>query len=610
MPIEQQIQRALKNAISQAFPEYDWSSFSIELTRPPQVNLGDFAFHLMNLKNIIPGDTQDAKAQRKAFQPMKKVQELAEALQELDVVDEVQIAGPYINIFVDAKKYPAEILHAILQDPSNYGHTNHGKDRRVMVEYSSPNTNKPQHIGHARNNVLGDTVSNLREAAGFEVVRANLVNDRGIHITKSMLAYQKWGEGKTPESENIKGDHFVGDFYVKFESEHKKQVEKMRENGEAGEDVDDSQVQTPLLQEAQKMLQLWEADDPEVMELWNTMTEWVMNGFRETYNRMGVTFDTYYFESNTYKLGRELVKQALENGAAHRKENGAVAMKFTDEESGEEIEKVLLRPDGTSVYMTQDLGTAEQKFEDLDLDESIYVVASEQDYHFKVLFKLLEMLGFAWADSCYHLSYGMVYLPEGKMKSREGTVVDADELMDTLHQMALERIQSKETRLSREEVHNLAEAIGLGALKFYIARVSPQKDINFDPKASLNVEEATGPYLQYTHARASSILEKAEKVDENRVAYEQLNSPEERRLIHLLADYPGELHKAASGNNPATLCNYLLELGRSFNEFYQKHRVIGESSELAAARTQLVASTRAVLANGLGLLGIHAPHKM
>lgn len=594
--IKHEVAEEVRAAVERIFLLKDFSLEQLSLEEPPHEDLGDFALGCFPIARLL----------RKS--PEQVASELQGGFSHSGLIKEVKAVGPYLNIYLDATTLSRQTCTAILEAGDFFGTTNIGTGTKVMVEYSSPNTNKPQHLGHVRNNLLGMAVSNILKAVGYTVIKANLVNDRGIHICKSMLAYQKWGKGKTPESEGIKGDHFVGSFYVLFEKEHYKQVQAMRADGTASPKLTDSEVPTPILQGAQELLRRWEDGDPEVITLWRTMNDWVLQGFKQTYQRIGAGFDKWYFESETYKLGRDIIFNALTQGKVYKRPDGATAIDLVPHGLRE---KVLLRADGTSVYITQDIGTAKLKFDDFGLDKSIYVVASEQDHHFQVLFKILEVFGFEWARNCYHLSYGMVNLPEGRMKSREGKVVDADDLMENLKTLARERIIEKQTRLSAEQVDELAEKVGLGALKFYILKVTPRRDTTFDPKSSLKIKDATGPYIQYTHARLASILKRSPLQPSSKVDYSLLSEAEEKRIIKLLSSYPDVLVIAADAYNPAFICAYLLDLCRAFNDFYQKHQVINSGSEkLTEARLQIVKSMQVVVKNGLRLLGIEAPEEM
>ncbi|HTI61374.1 arginine--tRNA ligase [Mucilaginibacter sp.] len=477
--------------------------------------------------------------------------------------------------------------------------------QKVMVEYSSPNTNKPLHLGHVRNNLLGYSVAKILEAAGYEVIKANLVNDRGIHICKSMLAWQKYGNGETPESSGLKGDHLVGKYYVLFDKEYKKQIDELKTTGQTEEDA---KKNAPIIKEAQQMLQQWEAGDTEVISLWKTMNNWVYAGFGETYKRLGVEFDKFYYESNTYLLGKDIVDEGLAKGVLFKKEDGSVWIDLTADGLDQ---KLLLRSDGTSVYMTQDLGTAQLKYDDFGMDESIYVVGNEQDYHFKVLFLILEKLGKSWAKGLYHLSYGMVDLPSGKMKSREGTVVDADDLIDEMETTAKEQTEAlgKVEGFGEAEKSELYHTIGIGALKYFLLKVDPKKRLLFDPNESVDFQGHTGPFIQYTHARIRSVLSRAGELSTAKSANALFT--EERELILILDQFPEIIGAAARGHNPAAIANYVYEVAKAFNKFYHERSILQAEDQLTKQfRLQLSAASAKVIKKGMGLLGIEVPERM
>lgn len=479
--------------------------------------------------------------------------------------------------------------------------------QKVMVEYSSPNTNKPLHLGHVRNNLLGYSVAELLKADGYEVIKVNLVNDRGIHICKSMLAWQRWGNGETPESSFLKGDHLVGKYYVIFDKEYKKEIETLKATGQTEEEA---KKNAPLIIEAQKMLQDWEAGDAEVIDLWKKMNGWVYEGFDVTYKNLGVDFDKYYYESNTYLLGKDTVDEGLEKGVFFKKPDGSVWIDLTADGLDQ---KLVLRADGTSVYITQDLGTAQMKYDDFKMDQSIYVVGNEQDYHFKVLFLILEKLGKSWAKGLHHLSYGMVDLPSGKMKSREGTVVDADDLIAEMVATAKQKTEvlGKVNNFSEEEKEALYNQIGLGALKYFLLKVEPKKRLLFDPSESIDFQGNTGPFIQYTHARIKSLLNKGGYSTE-------VNAPEveitatELEMIMLLSKYPSEISAAAKAYSPATLANYLYEVAKMFNKFYHEVPPIvkEEDSAVKQHRLNLSSVTAIILKAGMTILGITVPERM
>ena len=482
--------------------------------------------------------------------------------------------------------------------------------KTIMVEFSSPNTNKPLHLGHVRNNLLGWSVSRLLEANGHKVLKVNLVNDRGIHICKSMLAWLKTANGETPETSGKKGDHLVGDCYVAFNDIYKKEVEELVSGGMSKEEAEKN---APSLKEAQEMLLKWEQGDPEVRALWEKMNSWVYDGFNKTYADLGISFDRIYYESQTYLLGKALVQKGLEMGVFERHEDGSVWCDLTSDGLDQ---KLLLRSDGTSVYMTQDLGTAERRFEEYSLDELIYVVGNEQNYHFQVLKLILKKLGFDWSDSIYHLSYGMVELPEGKMKSREGTVVDADDLLEKMYNTA------KETSLELGKLDDMSEAeqdelfrmLSLGALKYFIIKVDPRKTMLFDPKESIDFNGNTGPFIQYTHARIKSILRKAaaQGIDyaTNSDAGVEL-SPKEVRIVKILNNFPNKIAEAGEAHSPAIVANYAYELAKEFNQYYHDTPILREENKAVLAfRLRLIELIARVLTKAMDILGIKLPERM
>ena len=481
--------------------------------------------------------------------------------------------------------------------------------KTIMVEFSSPNTNKPLHLGHVRNNLLGWSVSRLLEANGHKVLKVNLVNDRGIHICKSMLAWLKTANGETPETSGKKGDHLVGDCYVAFNDIYKKEVEELVAGGMSKEEAEKN---APSLKEAQEMLLKWEQGDPEVRALWEKMNSWVYDGFNKTYADLGISFDRIYYESQTYLLGKALVQKGLEMGVFERHEDGSVWCDLTADGLDQ---KLLLRSDGTSVYMTQDLGTAERRFEEYSLDEIIYVVGNEQNYHFQVLKLILKKLGFDWSDNIYHLSYGMVELPEGKMKSREGTVVDADDLLEKMYNTA------KETSLELGKLDDMSEAeqdelfrmLSLGALKYFIIKVDPRKTMLFDPKESIDFNGNTGPFIQYTHARIKSILRKAQAqgIDWTSVSENVELNPKEVRIIKILNNFPNKIAEAGEAHSPAIVANYAYELAKEFNQYYHDTPILREENKAVLAfRLQLIELIARVLTKAMDILGIKLPERM
>lgn len=481
--------------------------------------------------------------------------------------------------------------------------------KTIMVEFSSPNTNKPLHLGHVRNNLLGWSVSRLLEANGHKVLKVNLVNDRGIHICKSMLAWLKTANGETPETSGKKGDHLVGDCYVAFNDIYKKEVEELVAGGMSKEEAEKN---APSLKEAQEMLLKWEQGDPEVRALWEKMNSWVYDGFNKTYADLGISFDRIYYESQTYLLGKALVQKGLEMGVFERHEDGSVWCDLTADGLDQ---KLLLRSDGTSVYMTQDLGTAERRFEEYSLDELIYVVGNEQNYHFQVLKLILKKLGFDWSDNIYHLSYGMVELPEGKMKSREGTVVDADDLLEKMYNTAKETSLElgKLDDMSETEQDELFRMLSLGALKYFIIKVDPRKTMLFDPKESIDFNGNTGPFIQYTHARIKSILRKAKAqgIDWTSVSENVELNPKEVRIIKILNNFPNKIAEAGEAHSPAIVANYAYELAKEFNQYYHDTPILREENKAVLAfRLQLIELIARVLTKAMDILGIKLPDRM
>jgi len=479
--------------------------------------------------------------------------------------------------------------------------------KKLMVEYSSPNTNKPLHLGHIRNNLLGYSVAEILKAYGYDVIKANLVNDRGIHICKSMLAWQKFGNGETPESTGLKGDHLVGKYYVVFDKAYKQEIEVLKAEGQT---EDEAKKNAPLMKEAQAMLQQWEAGNEEVISLWKTMNSWVYAGFEKTYKQLGVDFDKYYYESNTYLLGKDIIQEGLDKGVFFKKEDNSVWIDLTAEGLDQ---KLVLRGDGTSVYITQDLGTAQLKYDEFKMNDSIYVVGNEQDYHFKVLFLILKKLGKAWADGLFHLSYGMVDLPSGKMKSREGTVVDADDLMAEMLRTAQERTEElgKTEGLDEESKAVLYDTIGMGALKYFLLKVDPKKRLLFDPNESVDFQGHTGPFIQYTHARIKSVLSKAEFDFDSAVSVPATISSYERDLIQQLGAFPEIIEASAQEFSPAQLANYIYEVAKFYNKFYHEETILkAEDLDVKNFRLHLSASAAKVIAKGMNLLGIRVPERM
>ena len=525
----------------------------------------------------------------------------------------------FLNLVID-DVFWVDQLKSIDAD-ENYGKgqrlTANGQQPLMMVEYSSPNTNKPLHLGHVRNNLLGYSIAKIQEANGWKVVKTNIVNDRGIHICKSMLAWLKYGNGETPETSGKKGDHLIGDYYVRFDKEYKKQISELMA---AGKDEETAKREAPLMLEAQEMLRKWEANDPEVRALWAKMNSWVYAGFDETYKRMGVSFDKIYYESNTYLEGKSEVEKGLASGAFYRREDGSVWADLTKDGLDE---KLLLRSDGTSVYMTQDIGTAKLRFQDYPIDKMVYVVGNEQEYHFKVLSILLDRLGFPFGKELVHFSYGMVELPNGKMKSREGTVVDADDLMDKMVADAKEISKDKVNTLqgiTEAEADEIARKVGLGALKYFILKVDPRKNMLFNPAESIDFNGNTGPFIQYTYARIQSVLRKSVSPKDglSSVSVSGLTGAaglsldsKELALIQRLCEYPATVRTAGEDFSPAILCNYAYALACDFNSFYHDLSILNEPDETKRALRLLLAKNVAkVLCNSMALLGIEMPDRM
>lgn len=541
--------------------------------------------------------------------PEETGKELGEYLkQHIAEIKNYNVVKGFLNIEISSA-YWIEVLNEIALNPK-YGYAHEESGHTYMIEYSSPNTNKPLHLGHIRNNLLGWSVSEIQKANGHHVIMVNLVNDRGIHICKSMVAWKKFAQGATPESTGMKGDHFVGDYYVLFDKEYKKEIKALMES--EGMEEEEAKKRAPILLEAQEMLRKWEAGDEETVALWRMMNDWVLKGFDETYKMMGIHFDKVYFESQTYKKGRDIVLKGLADGVLYRKESGSVWADLT----GDGLDhKLLLRDDGTSVYMTQDIGTAYERFQEFDMDEMIYVVGNEQNYHFQVLSLICGKLGFPWAKKIRHLSYGMVELPEGKMKSREGTVVDADDLMasmvDTAREMSKEL--GKLEGYSQEEAEDIYRKVALGALKYFILKVDPKKTMMFNPKESIDFNGNTGPFIQYTYARICSVLRKAADSGEMPGAADVhvVLSDKEQNLIQLLAKLPDVVKEAGATYSPALLANYSYDLAKEFNQFYHDFSILKEEdATLKNFRLLLARECAEAIKNAMCMLGIEMPDRM
>ena len=553
------------------------------------------------------------KLARKA--PAQVAEEIGKAMTDSAIVGEPVIekfnaVQGFLNMSI-APSFWIEQLEAIAAD-ANYGEQP-DRNQLMMVEYSSPNTNKPLHLGHVRNNLLGSSIARIQEANGWKVVKTNIVNDRGIHICKSMLAWLKFGNGETPESSGKKGDHLIGDYYVRFDKEYRKQIAELMAGGMNEEDA---KREAPLMKEAQAMLLKWEQGDKEVRELWAKMNSWVYAGFDETYKMMGVSFDKIYYESNTYLEGKKEVERGLQEGLFYRREDGSVWADLTGDGLDE---KLLLRSDGTSVYMTQDIGTAKLRYQDYPIDKMVYVVGNEQEYHFKVLSLLLDKLGFPFGKELVHFSYGMVELPNGKMKSREGTVVDADDLMEQMIKDAKEISKDKVNTLpdiTEAEANEIARKVGLGALKYFILKVDPRKNMLFNPEESIDFNGNTGPFIQYTYARIQSVLRKGSPTPNPSLIGRGANSPDtlndkEVALIQRLTDYPATVKQAGDEFSPAVLCNYAYALAQEFNSFYHDYSILNEADEQKRnLRLLLSAEVAKVIKHAMALLGIEMPNRM
>lgn len=596
MNIEQQLVQAIKQAIATLYgvtPTDD----QVQVSKTKREFEGDFTlvvFPFLKLSRNKPEVT---------------AQEIGVELQNsLPALDSFNVIKGFLNISL-SQKFWSNVLNQV-GETSNFGFAApHSSGKVKMVEYSSPNTNKPLHLGHIRNNLLGFSVSRILEANGHKVVKVNLVNDRGIHICKSMIAWQRFGNGETPQRSGKKGDHLVGDYYVLFDKEYKKQIEELKSQGFT---EDDAKAKAPLMLEAQEMLRKWESKDTEVYDLWKTMNGWVYEGFDVTYNALGINFDKVYYESETYLLGKSIVNEGLEKGVFFRKPDGSVWIDLTADGLDE---KLLLRSDGTSVYMTQDIGTATQRFSEYHLDDHIYVVGNEQEYHFQVLKLVLAKLGYSWSSHLFHLSYGMVQLPEGKMKSREGTVVDADDLVEEMITTAREMSQElgKLDDLNDEEAKQIVSMVGLGALKYFILKVDPKKNMTFNPKESIDFNGNTGPFIQYTHARIQSVLRKATEsgIEIPKSLNVDIVGAKERELIKLIAMFPSIVSQAGEMLSPALVANYVYDLAKEYNQFYHDYTILKEENTAIRNLRLLISKEVAnVIRLSMWTMGIDVPNRM
>ncbi len=572
----------------------------LQIGTPPKAEMGDIAFPMFAYaKALRMGPPQIASALKERLE--KK---------DLPVKGTLLVAGPYLNVKIETGSLAQSVRERVLSEGDLYGRNDSLKGKKVMIEFSCPNTNKPLHLGHMRNDSLGMSVSALLSANGAEVKRVNLINNRGVHICKSMWAYRTFGNGETPKSTGEKGDHFVGRYYVRYAQYEKECIEKALATAGDVSDAEKERIKEEAAKKAnaepQSMLLKWEQNDPEVMDLWNRMNNWTLEGLAESYRNMGIEFEKYYYESNTYKFGKDQVYKGLDMGVFYRAEDGSVQIDLAPIGLDR---KVLLRKDGTSIYMTQDLGTAVNRHEDWPFDSLIYVVASEQQYHFKVLFYCLKMLGYKWADELYHLSYGMVNLPNGRMKSREGTVVDADDLLENLSSLAKDEIIAKEREEQVGNVDETSRKIALGALNYYLLQVTPSKDMIFNPQESISFNGNTGPYLQYMGARISSMMAKFEEV---KGEYENipfngdlLVEEDEKAIIKLIASFPETVRKAGASYDPSIVCSFLYELSKTFSHYYHDNQILkADTKELVVARVELSRMVLTVLKNAYALVGV------
>ncbi|SDF61913.1 arginine--tRNA ligase [Epilithonimonas hungarica] len=587
MTIKQHIQSKISEIVSKL---YGIENVTLEVQKNKTEFEGDFTIVIFPL----------VKLAKKS--PDVLGNELGEEIKnQIDFIENFGIVKGFLNLKVKDSAF----LQEFSETEKNFDSTP-SKNETVMVEYSSPNTNKPLHLGHIRNNLLGFSVAEILKANGYNVIKTQIINDRGIHICKSMLAWEKFGNGETPESTGLKGDKLVGNYYVEFDKLYKSEIKAQVADGI---DEETAKKQAPSIIEAQEMLLKWEQNDADVRKLWEMMNSWVYAGFNQTYARLGVNFDQVQYESNTYLLGKDLIQQGLDNGVLYKKEDGSVWCDLTDEGLDQ---KLLLRSDGTSVYMTQDLGTAVERFKDNDIQRLIYTVGNEQDYHFQVLFKILKKLGYNWADHLYHLSYGMVELPEGKMKSREGTVVDADDLVQEMYLTAKEKSQElgKLEHLSDEEKEKSYEIVGLGALKYFILKVDPKKKMLFNPAESIDFNGNTGPFIQYTYARIQSLLDKA-NYSKKGLSDAYLPNIGEKDLIMLLSEFKDVVAKASESLSPALVANYVYELVKAYNSFYQNNPILNQDDENAKQfRLQISDLAGKTIKKGLSLLGINVVNRM
>ena len=589
------IESLISNAVSKALKSlYDADIEPSAIS--PQATRKDFEGNLTVV--VFPF----LKASHKS--PEETARQIGEWLIENELsLEKFNVVKGFLNLSVSPRYWSKRLQEIASQEDFGIRKADEHSEL-VMVEYSSPNTNKPLHLGHVRNNLLGYSLSRILEANGYKVVKTNIVNDRGIHICKSMLAWQKWGNGATPVTAGKKGDHLIGDYYVEFDKHYKAELNDLMAEGKTKEEAE---AESPLMAEAREMLRKWEAGDPAVRELWKTMNEWVYAGFDETYRRLGVDFDKIYYESDTYLEGKDLVLGGIEKGIMYRKPDGSVWADLT----GDGLDhKLLLRSDGTSVYMTQDIGTAKLRFQDYPIDKMVYVVGNEQNYHFQVLALILDKLGFKWGKDLTHFSYGMVELPEGKMKSREGTVVDADDLIDSMIASAREASAERFSDMPAEEAEEVARIVGLGALKYFLLKVDPKKNMLFNPNESIDFNGNTGPFLQYTYARIRSVIRRAGDINLDK-ASEDVPNEKESALIQKVADFPSVVEEAGRTYSPALIANYSYDLAKEYNQFYHDYSILKEEDEAKKALRILLSHTVArTLKSAVSLLGMEMPERM
>ncbi|TSC96082.1 MAG: arginyl-tRNA synthetase [Parcubacteria group bacterium Athens1014_10] len=578
--LRDKIENLIKQVLKKEFNIKNFKDLDFDLSQPPDSKMGDFAWPCFSLAKIVKKS------------PREIAEILVQEIKPSKEIEKIEAVNGYLNFFVNKSLFAEITIKKILKEKDAYGKGELAKKseyKKMILEFSSPNTNKPQHLGHLRNNVLGEALANILKNQNFEIIKTNLINDRGIHICKSMLAYQKFGSKETPKSSGTKGDYLVGKYYVLFE-------QKAKENPE-------------LLEEAREMLRKWEAGDKETRKLWQKMNKWAERGFKETYRKLGIAFDRWDYESKVYQSGKKEVLKAFKKGICYQREDGAVEIDLTKYNLDK---KVLIRADGTAIYIVQDIAVAISRHQEEKFDKCIYITGFEQEYHFKVLFKILELFGFKWAKKLSHFPYGMVFLPEGKMKSREGKTVEADELIKEVEELVKKEILKREEKISKTELEKRASKIALASLKFFLLKFTPKQEINFDPRKEVSFEGATGPYLQYAYARIKSILRKAKSVQlKTKLNFNSFETEEENELVKLLYAFPRVLMFAAIDKNPANICTYLLELASLFNKFYQKIPVLkAKTKELIKMRLILIETVSMVIKNGLNILGIETLEKM